>query len=60
MISYKFTWEHEAARETVGANTERGPRRTAESERGIPRRARAAGALTKRRVVDFCRVAAAL
>jgi hypothetical protein len=60
MISYKFTWEHEAARGTVADGTGRGPRPPAESRPGFPPEARAASVLTRRRVVDYCRVTAAL
>jgi hypothetical protein len=60
MIPYKFTWEHGAARGTVGDGTGRGRRTPAESRAGFPPEARAASLLTRRRVVDYCRIAAAL
>jgi hypothetical protein len=60
MISYNFTWENEAARGTVSDGTGRAARPPVESRPGFPQEARAASVLTRRRVVDYCRVNAAL
>jgi hypothetical protein len=60
MISYKYDRERNSARETVAVNTDGGAWAAALSASARPGPARDDAGLTRRRVVDFCRVAAAL
>jgi len=60
MISYKYDREHELTRGTVGDTTDGGPGLVLSSAPAFPCRAGAGAGLTRRRVVDYCRVTAAL
>jgi hypothetical protein len=60
MISYKYDREHGLTRGTVRETTDGGPGLAVAGAPAFPGPARDGAGLTRRRVVDFCRVTAAL
>ena len=60
MISYKYDWEKGPTRGTVGGSTGSGPWAAVATGPAGAGPARDDAALTRRRVVDYCRVTAAL